>query len=216
VVQRYGHTVGYLRDAQRAVSYQVTTAGSFDAYRSSLSASSRRRLFGARARLINDHGPVTLEYADAAMLDEYFDQLNSLHALRWGSPVFTGAKLAFNREIAAWLLDEGLLRFSRLIVAGAVRSVLLDLRFGREEINLQSGYDPEFDSRIPLGYVHLGYAIEACFADSIDSFDLLAGWGKNSNYKRAIATDQRQLAVNHLVRSSWAMAGYWLRDRVRR
>jgi hypothetical protein len=69
-------------------------------------------------------------------------------------------------------------------------------------VNLQAGFVENFDSKVALGSLHLGYAIEAAFNEgSVDFYDLLAGAGKNHFYKSHFQGDSVDFYTFQLVRS---------------
>lgn len=203
---RYECPWGYMN------SYRIATDGAdFDAYKQALSATTRRRLFHLRKRLVKDHGRPVLEYAESDRVEEFIDELNALHALRWSEDAFTGRCRTFILQMCREKAQAGELALSRLQLGGATRSVLLNLRAGSEEYNIQAGFDPRFDTKLPLGYLHLGYAIEGAFADPrVSAIDLLAGGGKNSNYKAALATHEVRLDTLQVVRHPALRIAYGL------
>lgn len=213
---KFADGIGYVRRPQRAqdVTYRVDTRGSFEDYCAALSSSTRRRFFGLRGRLEREHGGVQLQYAGVDDVEAYFAELNRLHAIRWGRPAFEGPKLSFNIAFAKWLAAHGRLRLSRLVIAGRVRSVLFNARSGQEEINIQAGFDQTF-TRLPLGSLHIGMAIEQCFSDSTVALDLLAGRGQNTDYKAAFCTERRALTTVQVVRHPVLALGYQVRDLLR-
>ena len=181
--------------------YRVRTETSFDDYKARLSRSTRRRLFDLRDRLERKYGAIELQNATSADVDGYLAELNVLHARRWGRPVFRNAGLSFISSVCKMFAERGDLDLSRIVVAGATRSVMLNLRAGDQACNLQMGFDETFDKRLPLGYLHLGFSVERYFADArVTTFDMLFGRGKRTDYKSAIATERRPLHALHLVR----------------
>jgi hypothetical protein len=195
---------------QRA-SYQIAAAGDLDAYKRALGPGTRRRLFHLRKRLIKEHGSPLLEYAGPENVEEFLDQLNMLHALRWGQSAFAAGCRAFVLDVCREKALAGDLALSRLVIEGTTRSVLLNVRAGSVECNLQAGFDAEFDRKLPLGYLHLGYAIEEAFrSPRVEVLDLLVGQGKNSNYKAALATHAESLSTLHLVKHPFLRVAYRL------
>ena len=217
-LMKYGPELGYLRVPIPGpdYAYKVETSGSFQGYKAGLSGSTRRRLFNLRARLEREHGPVKIEYADESAVEHYLDDLNRLHTQRWNRPVFQGPQWDFNVVMARHLARKGELKLSRLVAQGRVISVLYNFLTGDSEVNFQAGFDAGFDKHIPLGYLHLGYAIEACFQSEVNELDCLAGWGKGSNYKAQFSTHRRELTVVQIARNRLFAVAYRLRDQSRR
>lgn len=219
--------------------YHVETAGSLANYMAGLTASARRRLFHKRRRLIADYGEVRFERADEQAIPEFLSELNKLHTIRWARPALSPNAQSFVSDLAKSIGGRGFreclrnhhgaesnqsgfggttggLELSRLVVAGATRSVLLSFRSEGTECNIQQGFDESFDRRLPLGYIHFGYALERAFADpAVQSYDFLVGRGKNTDYKRALATGSVALRSVHVVRAPLLKAAFRLRDRWR-
>ncbi|MEO0344802.1 MAG: GNAT family N-acetyltransferase [Pseudomonadota bacterium] len=196
----------------RDTSYQVDCRGSFEDYVQALSQSARRRLIGSEKRLVRLHGPYSLQYSGADDIEDYLEELNALHRVRWGKPVFEGARYTFIRDISRQFAERNALHLTRITLEGRTISVLLSLEADGALYNLQAGFDEHFDRRIPLGYVHLGLQIRACFDSHLHTFDLLAGKGKNTDFKRQFAAAGTDLTVLHIVRARWLRWLYRLRD----
>lgn len=198
----------------------VPLSRGFDGYLAMLGRNARRSLFHRR-RYLEGLGKVELEYARPCQVSKWFCDLNRLHSLRWGEPVFTGHRLAFHQDLACRLAKQDRLRFSRLSVNGSVVSVLYHLRGGLREHNLQMGFDDTFHaSKISLGLLHLGYAIENAASNGIERVDLLAGAGKQQLFKQRIAPGATPFLRQKYLRSKKAKmlsgARYGLRALVRR
>ena len=74
---------------------------------------------------------------------------------------------------------------SSLVTHHEVSSLSYNVIAGSVFYNLQSGYVEQFDKKISLGTLHMGWEIERCFLNSdIVAFDFLAGHGKVEDYKR--------------------------------
>jgi hypothetical protein len=187
------------READEAM--YVPLVDGFDAYVASLSANARRSIIHRRSYL-QRLGEVRIEHAGPDEVHEYFAELNRLHALRWGEPVFTGHRLEFHEELAARMAGQDRLRFSRLSVDGVALSVLYHLRGGRREYNLQMGFDDRLHaSKMSLGLLHLGYAIETAANEGTEAVDLLAGPGKQGLFKRRVAPCGNPFVRRQHVRS---------------
>jgi CelD/BcsL family acetyltransferase involved in cellulose biosynthesis len=192
------------RDADEA--RYVPLVEGFDTYVASLSANARRSMIHRRSYL-QSLGKVRIEHARPDQVDEYFTELNRLHALRWGAPVFTGHRLEFHQDLATRMAGQDRLRFSRLSVDGVVLSVLYHLRGGRREYNLQMGFDDRLHaSKMSLGLLHLGYAIETAASEGMEAVDLLAGPGKQGLFKQRVAPCGHPFVRRQHVRSTRARA----------
>jgi CelD/BcsL family acetyltransferase involved in cellulose biosynthesis len=204
----------YVREVDRSVSYQADLACGFGAYLRDLGQSTRRSVWNLRRRL-TDHGGVSLESVAPEEIDSGFSDLNRLHWLRWKRPAFTGKRLAFHRTLASGLATQGELAFSRLRVGGTVVSVLYDIRKGARQYNIKMGFDPAFSSRVSLGLIHLGYAMEAAADHGVTTYDFLAGPGQTTDYKRHLSQARRALSCVQMLRGRVLPALYRWRDRAR-
>jgi CelD/BcsL family acetyltransferase involved in cellulose biosynthesis len=204
----------YVRTLDCCVSYQADLSDGFGAYLLALGQSTRRSLWNLRRRLAS-LGEVRVEQLRANEIDEGFEDLNRLHALRWGRPAFTGTRLSFHTSLARLLVARGELAFSRLSIGGEVVSVLYDIRREQRQYNLKMGFDPAFSLRLSLGLIHLGYAMEAAAAEQIRIYDFLAGPGRTSDYKRHLSQVRRDLSCVQIVRGRLLPSLYRWRDRAR-
>jgi CelD/BcsL family acetyltransferase involved in cellulose biosynthesis len=204
----------YVRDLDHVVSYQADLGSGFPAYLRELGQSTRRSIWNLRRRLA-EQGEVRFESLAAGEIDGGFGDLNRLHLLRWRKPAFTGQRLAFHTTLAARLACRGELALSRLRVGGKVVSVLYDVRKGARQYNVKMGFDPGFSSRLSLGLIHLGYAMEAAAGRGVVVYDFLAGLGQTSDYKRYLSQARRQLSCVQMLRGRLLPSLYRWRDRAR-
>jgi hypothetical protein len=203
----------YVRELDRSVSYQADLAGGFGAYLKDLGQSTRRSVWNLRRRL--DAHKVSLESVAQGEIDGGFSDLNRLHDLRWQRPAFTGKRLLFHTSLARRLASRGELALSRLRVDGEVVSVLYDIRKGARQYNIKMGFDPAFSTRVSLGLLHLGYAMEAAADQRVAVYDFLAGPGQKSDYKRNLSQGHRDLSCVQMVRGHLLPSVYRWRDRAR-
>jgi CelD/BcsL family acetyltransferase involved in cellulose biosynthesis len=204
----------YVRELDGSVSYQADVSAGFAAYLRALGPSTRRSMWGLRRRLAM-RGEVRFELLTTQEIEAGFSDLNRLHQLRWRRPAFVGARLAFHRRLAGRLASRGELAFSRLRVAGEVVSVLYDIRKGGRQYNISMGFDPGFSSKLSLGLLHLGYALEAAADGNVPTYDFLAGRGRRSDYKRHLSQMQRHLSCVQVLRGHLLPPLYRWHDRVR-
>ena len=204
----------YVRDVDATLSYQADLSCGFAAYLRSLGQSTRRGLFGLRRRLAAQ-GNVSFELSPPEQIDSGFAELNRLHQLRWQRPAFSGAALEFHTQLAHRLASRGELLLSRLTVGGEVVSVLYDIRKGAHQYNISLGFNPDFNSKVSLGLVHFGYAMEAAAGRQVATYDFLAGSGQRTDYKRHLSQAHRRLSCLQLLRGYLLPSLYRLHDRVR-
>jgi CelD/BcsL family acetyltransferase involved in cellulose biosynthesis len=158
---------------------------------------------------------VRFEFVAPEEIDSGFSDLNRLHQLRWKRSAFTGNRLAFHRTLARRLAARGELALSRLRVGGDVVSVLYDIRKGARQYNIKMGFNPAFSSRVSLGLIHLGYAMEAAADQGAAVYDFLAGPGQTSDYKRNLSQTRRAMSCVQMLRGRVLPALYRWRDRAR-
>ena len=161
---------------------RVAVDGHFSEWLDALGPNTRLKAYNRR-KYLQDQGEISVEGTPPGEADIFLSTLNAFHRKRWGKPCFDEAAVAFHRKLLArW--PENQVALSTLMFNGKVVSVLYDITAGRTRYNLQAGFEEAFDSKVALGTLHLGYAIEQSFRDpDIDCYDLLAGRGKKSFYK---------------------------------
>jgi GNAT superfamily N-acetyltransferase len=173
----------------------------FDAWKSGLGKDFRLKAFNRRNYLSKK---VDIQYCEASENDaiEYFDELNKLHNIRWGEGCFINLSLEFHKRFISLLTSDQKLRFSGLKLNGKFESILYDVQAGDKIYNLQAGYNENYDKKVSLGTLHLGYAIERAFKDpQIQQYDMLAGGGKKTYYKQHFKGDRVDFYTVILVRN---------------
>ena len=204
----------YVRELDRSIAYQADLGCGFAAYLQDLEQSTRRSLWNLRRRL-SALGAVRCESVPADDIEGGFADLNRLHQLRWHKAAFTGRRLQFHTTLAQRLAARGELALSRLRVGAQVVSVLYDIRKGNRQYNIKMAFDPAFSSRVSLGLIHLGYAMEAAAEGGVTIYDLLAGPGRTNNYKRHLSQSRRALSCVQMLRGPLLPRLYRWRDRRR-
>jgi len=190
----------YVLERDTDIGVNVKTKGDFSSYLSTLGKSTRLKLFNRRT-LIENMGEVNLVSPARAEIGKFFSKLNEFHKKRWGKDCFSGHSLDFHNSLLASLPSDENCKLSFLIFDDQVVSVLYNLKMGNKVFNIQSGFIENFNKKISLGTLHLGYAIEQSFVDDhSDSFDLLAGEGKNSFYKEKYQGDEIKFYTMQIVR----------------
>ena len=207
----------YLHARSGSLAYGVVTKrSSFADYLSVLGQNSRARLFNRRKRL-QELGKINLRnmWPD---VEGFIDLLNQFHRDRWGKPCFQENNLAFIKLFLQKLSEQGgQINLSLMTLDEKPISVLLDVLYARRVYNFQAGYIENVAKNVALGSLHLGYEIEAAFANpQIDYYDFMAGQGKNTDYKAAFATNTQKLADIYLTRHAWLHWLYQLNDRVKK
>lgn len=195
------------------VAYSIETNGLFSDYLASLGSGTRLRLYNRRS-ILEEIGSVTIRNWWPDKLVSFFELLNDFHRERWGQPCFNETSLSFHRKFLESIAHEGgSPDLSVLCVSGRPVSVLYNVLYRNVTYNLQAGFVGNFHKKLALGTLHLGYGIEAAFDDrDVGVFDLLAGKGKNEDYKAKLATDRTALVSLMLVRSRLFKLLYRIKD----
>lgn len=192
--------------------YAINTSDGFQSYLDGLGSNTRLRLFNRR-KLLESEGDV--EHTNLWQSDPelFFEHLNQFHLKRWGKPCFGGTSLAFHLKFLDRVEGEGGIPYlSALSVDGNVVSVLYNVWYRGTVYNIQAGFMQDFHRKLALGSLHLGYAIEDAFnCRETKAFDLLAGCGKNEDYKKRFSTDCYQFLSVMLVKSAPFRALYWMK-----
>jgi len=206
---------GYLfRQHEKGYSHRLQLVGTFADYLSGLSGRTRSQIFNQRKRL-EAHGDVSIRQATSTDLDGVFDLLNRFHELRWGKRVFEGNRKEFHRRISRLLLQKGELEFTLLCVQGKPVSALYDFVIGSVKYGYQTGFDRDFDKRLSISKLHMGYSIESAFEKGLQAFDFLRGGGQRAgNYKDNLAQPYRETATLQIVRSQKRKLLYQLYERM--
>lgn len=206
----------YRRVEMEQPTYSIDTSEkSFEDYLQTLGKNSRLKLYNRR-KLLAKQGEIKLLNADLNRFEEIINQLNRLHLERWGGLCFNQSNALFIYNLLRESSSQQSL-MSFLYLDDRLLSVMLNLQYKDRVYNIQLGFIEDFDRKISLGTLHLGYAIEAAFkAPDIKAFDLLAGEGKNDNYKQRIAQIDSELISTQIIRSPWLKAVYASYDHSRR
>ncbi|MAL97816.1 MAG: GNAT family N-acetyltransferase [Alteromonadaceae bacterium] len=211
------HNGWTVRRIHQDKAYSIQTSTSLDDYRARLGSATRLKLFNRR-KVLADMGHVALDNFWPNQVDRFFELLNGFHEKRWGSPCFNEKSLNFHKVFLRSVVEDGgEPDLSVMTLDGTPVSVVYNVIFKKCSYNLQSGYVENFHKKIALGMLHLGYCLEQSFADeNVVRFDLLAGHGKNTNYKQHLATDEDELVSLMVVRSGLHRAIYGAKDAILR
>nr|WP_301289622.1 GNAT family N-acetyltransferase [Natronocella acetinitrilica] len=196
----------YLR-RKREQGVVVTVDGEFTQWLQALGPNTRLKVYNRR-NYLEQTGRHAV-YREESNAGQALELLNHFHMQRWGKPAFEGASLRFHQRLLERLGGTGKAHCTVLEVDGQAESLLYDVIAGSCAYNLQAGFNEQFDSKVSLGTLHLGYTLEDAFANTaVTKYDLLAGSGKNTFYKRhfrgqVIEFDTWQLARHPLLRMGY-------------
>jgi len=150
-----------------------------------------------------------------AELDEFLDALVDLHQRRWKSVGVDGvfrrkpAEEAFYRRFARHALDNDWLRLYGLKVNGEFKAVQYGYVYDGVFLQLQEGYDPEFQSGTGNALRH--HVIAECIDCGVTEYDFLGG---ESEHKRRWLAEVREGMHALIAAPSWksrlpVIAGIW-------
>lgn len=187
----------------------INTKGTFDDYLKGLGKNTRLKLFNRRTHL-EKLGVITFATTSENELSESFDELNKFHVARWNNKCYGVESLNFHHLLAKETAKHDKLLFTKLIMDGSTLSVAYNIKFNHKEYNLQAGYIEDFDKKISLGTLHLGYCIQNAFADNTtQEIDLLFGSGKNSDYKKRLNGSTSEFYTLRCFKTKRAILKYW-------
>ena len=196
-------------EEERGIS--IATDGAFNDYVQGLGRNTRLRLFNRRD-YFRGLGSVEHVSASSSELGAYFSILNSFHRKRWGKDCFSGPSLDFHMALIQRLGRQQDYRLDCFKVDGKPVSILYNLFAGNIVFNLQSGFIQDFDRKLSLGTLHMGYAIEDAFKDPLRTeFDLLAGSGKREFYKSKYRGETVEFVTLRITRSH--LLNVWYRTK---
>jgi CelD/BcsL family acetyltransferase involved in cellulose biosynthesis len=203
----------HLRIKTMRSSRVVRLDGGFETYLRSLSHKTRRRLFNQRKRL-EDLGRVEFKHVAWDEGADLIQEMNRFRARRKAGEALGERTLEFHRVLATRLPSLESTRLSCLCLDGVPASVNYALRMKKREYGIQMGFDPSIESRLSLGLLHLGYALEAAAADGITRYDLMTGMGPGPDWKDSIANDEIELVSVQVLRGKMLSCLYGTFDRL--
>jgi CelD/BcsL family acetyltransferase involved in cellulose biosynthesis len=165
---------------------------SFEAYLGSM-GSNLRYNYRRRRRALEREGRLEFVVCKSGPeIREHFDELRVLHGLRFGQKQVRSAFLLpriqeFHADVVPRLTASGMARLYLLRMEGRTVAALYGFSAGKTFSFYQSGMDPAW-SRLSIGLVMMGCAIEEAIGTGHDEFDFLSG---EQAYKRQWATHSR-------------------------
>ena len=165
--------------------YWLDCSGDFEHYKSSLGAAVRLKVFNRVDYLLSKYSEIEFGIYDLKELnlDNFFNQLNEFHLVRWGKVCFDNNAVDFHKRLIR-SMDKSIPVLSYIVINKQLVSLSYNIKSGDVLYNIQSGYIEAYDKKVALGALHFGYLIKYAFHNSdIRQLDFLAGRGKRSNYK---------------------------------
>ncbi len=194
----------------------VNTSGRFSNWLASLGRNTRLKAYNRRDIFERELQGRFINWGSS---EEFLEHLNQFHHARWGKPCFDTFAVRFHTKLLERLGNNQSARLSVLMSGDDVVSVLYDIQAGSRVYNLQAGFVEKLHGKVSLGTLHLGYAIEQAFREpDILGYDLLAGSGKNTFYKRHFKGETVRFTTVEYVRSPLLKVAYgarsWLPQRL--
>ena len=190
--------------------YEVDCRQDFSTYVAALGKNTRLKAFNRR-KVLQQHGKIEVLNITERQIEDIFKPFTRFYRQRWEADYSPDNQLTFLQRISKHdnIQAGGLL----LVVNGETIACTIDVICGNKAYNLQMGFVDEYDRKISLGTLMLGYAVEHyCLHPQVESYDLLAGSGKNSNYKTRLASVGCQLESPQLIRALHLKALYHGKD----
>ena len=153
-------------------------------------------------RSLERRGRLTIESANRENLNAMLQSLFDLHAARWqrrGMPGMLGDDViqAFHRDVAAAMLDTGVLRMYAMSLDDRPIAVFYGFADASTVYYYLSGYDPELEKLSP-GTLIVAHAIESAIGDGAATFDFLRG---AEDYKYTWGAKDRMNKRRQLIKS---------------
>ena len=192
----------YRRIDSTGETYAIDCQPEFSAYLSNLGKNTRLKFYNRR-KLLESFGKVSLEFINSENKDQFYRQLNQWYQSRWGMDVLDESKKAFIESVFIDDSNDLSLEYSCLLkLEDRPLSVMINLSDKDKVYNLLLAYEENFNKKIALGTLHIGYLTEQLFENpQIHVFDLLEGKGKHSNYKAKLAKKRGELVSSRSFRS---------------
>ncbi|GFE00188.1 hypothetical protein KUL156_27800 [Alteromonas sp. KUL156] len=171
---------------QKSKGYCINTSTKLSEYKNSLSANTRSAYFNKWKKISAkcQVGKISISNSQ-----QFFELLNNFHIERWGQKVFDGLSLDFHQMLITLSKQQSNLsvELSTITENDSVISCSYNIGVEGTLYNIQSGFVEQHPSKVSLGKLHLGKVVEYSLKESsINHLDLLAGEGKNTNYKSSL------------------------------
>jgi len=191
----------YVRAILKDVGVKIDTTDSLEKYKTLLGKNTRLASFNRRNRL-EKSGEVLIVCGSKLRTKNSLDILNEFHEERWGKYCFDEQARFFHEKFASQeAIVEGV-EFCEILLDAKPISIIYNIDYKGVRYNIQLGFTELVDKKISVGSLQLGYAIEDAFnTESVHCFDLLAGDGKNSFYKKRFHGKSYRLYTLEVIRS---------------
>ena len=205
----------YRRKLQTECTYVVDCSIPFEEYLAGLGKNTRLKLYNRRKQL-EKHGIITIGRIKMEDIEKFIETLNNLHEKRWSKLCFNSEQASFFSKMLVSFNTDKTTYCSELKVNNSILATMANLKVEDKIYNIQVGFIEDFDKKISLGTLHLGYVLENVFKEkSLDTFDLLAGSGKKSNFKQRLSKSHTVLETSQNIKNSILKLLYSIYDRVK-
>lgn len=200
----------YVRGTEETLGYRVSLTDGFEKFLSRLGPSTRNRVFNSRERLAK-HGAIRFVNYQQNRLQHGLAVLDRLHMERWCRPALTGLRGEMYRRIAEERAPDGVVVAS-LELEDRPIAASLDIRHSACQYNIQLAISQEVPKRISSGFLHLGYLIEQAASNRVQDYDLLAGLGKRTDYKKKFRGVEIRFGSTQVLHGGPVALAYRLHD----
>ena len=212
IVRDFSNNNGmYGRVLSSEQSYSINCNDSFESYVSGLGKNTRLKVFNRRKN-IKKMGDIEVSVLGGGEIDKIVKIINEHHRARWGGVTINSKHIEFLSSIKSQDIE---IRSVVLSVDGADYGCTLDIIRNNTSNNMQSGFLQNSDNKISIGTLLFGYAIEHYCNSGVLYYDLLAGGGKNSDYKKRIADGYKVLESVHFIHSKKIKLIYYINDKAK-
>lgn len=182
--------------------YIIDLKGDFKEFSAQLKKKVRQKTILHRRLLPQNTALVKIKTPELSL---FLAQLNTLKKMRWGKPVYQKNRLSFQEAFIKRCGKDSKITFnsSLLEIDSQNESAFYAIETTHKVYFLQYAFNPNFNSKLSLGFLHLGFVIEELFESNIDSLILLPGSGKTTNYKQSLSNNQPALLAVRISPSWW-------------
>ena len=198
----------HVRETARDQTYRIDLQSDYESFLLGLGKGTRARIKGSEKRMRNESS-FSVTYCSQESPAVLLEPIKQLHALRWNNQKNF---VAYQRFLDVLLsLDLGSefdlsrveLRGVRLELEGEVFAATLNITYQGLVYNLMLGFRDVPVKRVSPGLFALSADVQNCSAQpKLHCYDLLAGGGKQTDYKSKIAQEGPEL-VSHQILLSW-------------
>ncbi|WDE05017.1 GNAT family N-acetyltransferase [Thalassomonas viridans] len=204
---------GKLQVLSRTINYIVEFSGDFEHFCKNLKKKVRQKTILHRRFIAQELDFTGLDYQQ---VPAFIDELNRLKFSRWRKKVYEQQRLKFQQMftgLCAKNSDIGLLS-STMAMDSQVQSAFYGFSCDNRGYFLQYAFNPGYNTKLSLGFLHLGYVIEQGYRSGLSQLQLLPGGGQSEAYKQYLANKLQPQVTVRIISSGWLRALHWLSGRI--